>query len=428
MRILDLTSNPSAAKQLTARRLESNREIEERAREILDLVKEGGDIALIEFTRKYDSREIEIAGLRVSEKELAEARKKVGRDFLTAITLAHRNIIRFHRKQKLPSWTLKSAGMSLGQRVRPLRRVGIYVPGGKAAYPSTVLMNAIPAAIAGVPEIVMVTPCGKDGTIRPEVLVAASLCGVKEIYRIGGAQAIAALAFGTETIRPVDKITGPGNAYVAAAKKLVFGSVGIDMIAGPTEVVIVADVSANPTYVAADMIAQAEHDELASPILITTSANLIPAVEKELTGQLKDAPRREIANQALENCGALVLVPSLDDAVRLVNELAPEHLEVQIRHPKGFIAKVTNAGAIFVGKWSTEALGDYLVGTNHTLPTMSTARFSSALSVFDFLHFTNVVEVSERRFRALAPHLEVLAKAEGLYGHAASATVRRKTP
>jgi histidinol dehydrogenase len=288
-------------------------------------------------------------------------------------------------------------------------------------------MNAIPAAIAGVPEIVMATPCGKDGTIRPEVLLAASLCGVKEIYRIGGAQAIAALAFGTETIRPVDKITGPGNAYVTAAKKLVYGSVGIDMIAGPTEVVIVADASANPVYIAADMIAQAEHDELASPILITTSAGLLPEVEKEIAKQLKDAPRREIANQALENCGALVLVASLEDAISLVNELAPEHLEVQVRRPQGFISKVTNAGAIFVGQWSTEALGDYLVGTNHTLPTMSTARFSSALSVFDFLHFTNVIEVSEKRFRMLSPHLEVLAKAEGLYGHAASAAVRRET-
>jgi len=364
----------------------------------------------------------------VSNRELNQARRIVDRAFVKSLNLARKNIIRYHRRQRLSSWTLQADGIRLGHRVRPLQRVGIYVPGGKAAYPSTVLMNAIPASIAGVPEIVIATPCGKDGTIRSEVLLAAQLCGVKEIYRIGGAQAIAALAFGTESIRPVDKITGPGNAYVAAAKRLVFGKVGIDMIAGPTEVVIVADDSANPTFVAADMIAQAEHDELASPILITTDANLIQAVDKELKAQLENAPRREIAGKAIENCGALVLVPSLDEAVRLVNELAPEHLEVQIRRPSRLVARVKNAGSIFVGEWSTEALGDYVVGTNHTLPTMSTARFSSALSVFDFLHFTNVIEVTEKRFRALAPHVEVLAKAEGLFGHAASVSMRRKKP
>ena len=315
--------------------------------------------------------------------------------------------------------------MRLRQRFSPLKRVGIYVPGGKAAYPSTVLMNAIPAAIAGVGEIVMATPCNAEGKILAEVLVAAGECGVKEVYRIGGAQAIGALTYGTETIEPVDKITGPGNAYVAAAKQLVFGVVGIDMIAGPTEVVVIADASATPSYIAADLIAQAEHDEQASPVCITTSAAVAEKISAEVDRQLENAPRRAIARPAFERNGVIIVVQDIATAVRIANALAPEHLEVMVKRPAEVVDAVTNAGAIFVGEWSMEALGDYMAGPNHTLPTSGTARFSSALSVWDFMKFTNIVECSKSRFLELAPHIEILAGVEGLDGHGASVRIRR---
>lgn len=316
--------------------------------------------------------------------------------------------------------------MQVLQRFSPLRRVGLYVPGGKAAYPSTVLMNAIPAAIAGVPEIVMVTPAMSDGMIRPEVLVAAHACGIQEMYRIGGAQAIAALAYGTETVRPVDKITGPGNAYVAAAKKLVFGRVGIDMIAGPTEVVIVADDTADPASIAADLIAQAEHDEDATAVCVCLSRKAVQGIEMALALQLEQAPRKAIAQRSLDRNGAVVVVETLREALDIVNAFAPEHLELLVSHPRRFARKVQHAGSIFLGGWATEALGDYLAGPNHTLPTSGTARFSSPLSVFDFMKFTNVIECSKKQFRKLSPHVEVLADTEGLHGHAESIRVRRK--
>ena len=312
--------------------------------------------------------------------------------------------------------------------MRPLRRVGIYVPGGKAAYPSTVLMNAVPARVAGVKEMVMVSPCNNEGKISPEVLVAASMCGVTEIYRIGGVQAIGALAFGTESIRRVDKITGPGNAYVAAAKQMVFGRVGIDMIAGPTEVVVVADATARPDFVAADLIAQAEHDEMASPICITTSRTLPPRVEEELARQLATAQRKTIAQRALEGQGVFIIVENMRQAVEAVDTLAPEHVEILTKDARKVAGRITNAGAIFVGNWSTEALGDYVAGPNHTLPTQGSARFSSALGVQDFMKFSNVIECTRKGFLSLAPHVEVLAAAEGLYGHAASVRVRREAP
>jgi histidinol dehydrogenase len=306
--------------------------------------------------------------------------------------------------------------------------VGIYVPGGKAAYPSTVLMNALPAAIAGVPEIVMVTPSRPDGTVSAGVLVAARECGIREIYRVGGAQAIAALAFGTATIRRVDKVTGPGNAYVAAAKRILYGRVGIDMIAGPTEVVVVADETARPEYVAADMIAQAEHDESAAAICITTSASVAQAVELAIALQLDTAARKQIAGPALEQHGAIIMVQSLKDALRVVNMLAPEHLEVMVKRPGKFADGVRAAGSIFLGDWATEALGDYVAGPNHTLPTMATARFSSALGVQDFQRYTQIINMTRKRFLKLAPHAEHLAHAEGLEGHAASVRIRRKGP
>jgi histidinol dehydrogenase len=303
--------------------------------------------------------------------------------------------------------------------------VGIYIPGGKAAYPSTVLMNAVPAAIAGVKEIVMVTPCNRDGKILPEVLVAAAECGIREVYRIGGAQAIGALAFGTESIRRVDKITGPGNAYVAAAKKMVFGTVGIDMIAGPTEVVILADETAEPAFVAADLIAQAEHDELAWPVLVTTSPRLAEQVIGEVTVRLESAERRAVAGRSLADHGVAVIVKSRSAAVELVNALAPEHLEVILRRPHDAVRMVRHAGSVFVGHWAAEALGDYIAGPNHTLPTLGTARFSSPLGVHDFVKFTNIIELSKKGMARIAPHAEALAEAEGLFGHAASVRIRR---
>jgi histidinol dehydrogenase len=286
-------------------------------------------------------------------------------------------------------------------------------------------MNAIPALIAGVPQIAMVTPPDREGKIAPAVLVAAAECGVTEIYRVGGAQSIAALAFGTETIHRVDKITGPGNAYVAAAKRLLFGQVGIDSVAGPTELIVVADSSARPDFVAADMIAQAEHDEQASAILVTSSTSLIQQVELELALQADRSPRQAIVRASLEHNGAIVLVGTMKEAAGIVNELAPEHLEVMVDNPERFADKITRAGAIFLGSWSTEAIGDYIAGPNHTLPTMGTARFSSGLSVTDFMRFSTVLDIGKKRFMKLAPHVEVLAAAEGLDGHAASVRIRK---
>ncbi len=426
MRILDCTRDPSLAGRLVSRRRKSNRAVERRTRQILESVRKGGDAALLRLVRDYDCPGIARIGLRVSPEELRAATRSVSPSFLESLRIARDNIARYHSAQRVSSWDQVRKGLRLRERISPIRRVGMYVPGGKASYPSTVLMNAIPARIAGVPEIVMVTPCSRDGSIRPEVLAAAALCGVNEIYRIGGAHAIAALTFGTQTIRAVDKITGPGNEYVAEAKKQVFGLVGIDMIAGPTELVVVADGEGRPAFIAADMIAQAEHDERASSVLITTAAGLIPRVQAELRLQLRGAPRRAIARRSLERRGALVLVRSLEQAAEIVNRVAPEHCEVLVRRPEPFVKKICNAGAVFVGEWSTEAMGDYIAGPNHTLPTQGTSRFSSALGVQDFLRASHVIEIDRRTFLRLAPHVEILAGAEGLFGHAASTRIRRQ--
>jgi histidinol dehydrogenase len=427
MRTLDCSEGLSAVESLLLRREEENGEIEQRVREILGEIRTGGDAALLRYARELDTPGLELDQIRIGGEELSRARRMVSPEFIRALRAAKRNIERYHRHQQRRSWGIRTKGVRLEQRFLPLSRVGIYVPGGTAAYPSTVLMNAIPAKIAGVPEIAMITPADRDGRVTPEVLVAAAEAGVTEIYRIGGAHGIGALAYGTGSIRAVEKITGPGNAYVATAKKLLFGRVGIDMIAGPTEVLIVADGTADPAFVAADMLAQAEHDLLASAILITTERRLIPLVADELARQLEAAPRKPIAGPALEKHGAFVLVRSLAQAADLVNRMAPEHLEVILRKPEPFLKTIRNAGAIFVGKWSTEALGDYVAGPNHTLPTMGSARFSSALSVYDFLRFTNILRVAREGFNTLAPHAEVLAEAEGLFAHAASVKIRRGT-
>lgn len=412
--------------ELARRQWETDPVIEAKVREIVERVRKEGDEALTTYTRQLDCGLIDALGLAVSQRDVDAACSKISKEFRDALKVAKRNIERFHKKQLPKSWTIKGPGRRLQQRVTPLERVGLYIPGGKAAYPSTVLMNAVPAAIAGVKEIVMVTPCSREGKISPEVLAAARECGISEIYRIGGAQAVAALAFGTESIRRVDKITGPGNAYVAAAKQMVYGAVGIDVIAGPTEVVIVADRYARPEFIAADLIAQAEHDERAVPICVTTNPELGAAVCRELDRQLESAPRRDIARRALDQHGAIIQVPTLVEAAELVNQLAPEHLEVLVKKPALFAAKIRHAGSIFLGNWSTEALGDYAAGPNHTLPTSGTARFSSPLGVLDFVKFTNLITFSSKEFNRLAGPVETLAKAEGLHGHAASVAVRRK--
>ena len=426
MRIIDARKDPRSLLQLPERVQEQRQDVEERVRAILAAVRADGDEAVTTYTRQLDCKFIDSIGLRVSDREREAAHKSVSPEFLKALRAAKRNITRYHRGQQLHTWTVRENGRKLVQRYIPLERVGIYVPGGKAAYPSTVLMNAIPASLAGVREIVMTTPCHSDGKILPEVMVAAGECGVREIYRIGGAQAIGALAYGTESIRRVDKIAGPGNAYVAAAKRLVFGTVGIDMIAGPTEVVIVADETARPVFVAADLIAQAEHDEDAWPVLITTSQRFAETVCGEVQRQLVDAPRRAVASRSLERHGIAVVVADRDAALNLANSLAPEHLEVMVRRPREFARRVRHAGSVFVGNWSAEVLGDYVAGPNHTLPTAGTARFSSPLGVHDFMKFTNIIEFTRSGMRRVARQAEILAEAEGLFGHAASVRVRRE--
>jgi histidinol dehydrogenase len=425
MRIVDYALQPEEVNARVARGRQTDPAIADQVRTILESVRTKGDAAVVEYTRTFDCPAIDQTGLRVPDSVIEGAYAATDKRFLVALRKAIRNVARYHERQIPRSWTLRRKGLKLRQRFSPLSRVGIYVPGGKAAYPSTVVMNALPAKIAGVGEIAMATPCNAQGEIRPEVLVAAKECGIREIYRIGGAQAIGALAYGTATIPAVHKITGPGNAYVAAAKQQVFGIVGIDMIAGPTEVVIIADGSANPTYIAADMIAQAEHDELASAICITTSRMIADRVSAEVDRQMIDSPRKAIVARAMENHGAVIVVDTIGTAIEIANAIAPEHLEVHVKRPAGVVRRITNAGAIFVGEWSTEALGDYMAGPNHTLPTSSTARFSSALSVFDFMKFTNIIECTEKRFLALAPHIEALAEVEGLAGHAASVSLRR---
>ena len=425
MRTLDYEKDGAAIEELVTRKQDEQGSVDAAVQGILNEVRRRGDVALIEYSSRFDGCHLTPATLRVSNEEIRAAHRQVSSAFLVALRTALRNVTAFHRRQLPKSWTLRRQGATMAQRYSPIDRVGIYVPGGKGAYLSTVVMNAVPASVAGVKRIVMVTPANAAGTIAPEVLVAAAESGVKEIYRIGGAQAIAGLAYGTETIPRVDKITGPGNAYVASAKKQVFGVVGIDMIAGPTEVVIVADDDAPVAFIAADIIAQAEHDERATALCITTSRKVSLELPGELERQLSDAPRRSIAQESLRRNGATILVRSLREAQELVNRIAPEHLEVLVRTPASFARGIRHAGSIFLGSWSMEALGDYAAGPNHTLPTSGTARFSSPLGVLDFMKFSNVIHFSRSASRRLAPVVSLLAKAEGFAGHAASAEMRR---
>jgi len=400
-------------------------EIHRRVDEIVATVRDKGDAALLDFTERFDGVSLTARELAVTRGELAAAESAVGVTTMRALRYAAERIERFHREKPPRSWRMTDAlGSRLGQEVRPLDRVAVYVPGGRAAYPSTVLMTVIPARVAGVKEIVLVSPPSADKSLPPAVLAAARVAGVTEAYRIGGAQAVAALAYGTETIRRVDKIVGPGNIYVALAKSRVFGDVGIDMIAGPSEVMVIADASADPEWVAADLLAQAEHDPMARAVLLTLSRTLVDAVAAAVERQLAVLPRREIAGAALRSQGALVLTRSLEEAVEVANLLAPEHLELQVADPDTLLAEVRNAGAVFLGRYTPEVVGDYVAGPNHVLPTGGTARFASALGTEDFVKRLSVIQYAQAGLREAGPHVAELARVEGLDGHGAAAAMR----
>jgi histidinol dehydrogenase len=403
---------------------EASADVEQAVRAIIADVAARGDAALIELTKKFDRVDLKTAGLRVPSAELDAATGVCDRDALDALTLAHGRIESYHRRQLPKDDRFTDAlGVELGHRWTAIEAVGLYVPGGTAAYPSSVLMNAVPAKVAGVPRVVMVVPA-PDGKLNPLVLAAAKLAGVDEIYRVGGAQAVAALAYGTATIAPVAKIVGPGNAYVAAAKRLVFGKVGIDMIAGPSEVLIIADRDANPDWVAADLLAQAEHDTAAQAILITDDSVLADAVEHAVEGQLKTLPRSSVAGASWRDFGAIILVGQLDQAVALTDAIAPEHLEIETHDPEPLAAKIRNAGAIFLGSHTPEAIGDYVAGSNHVLPTARSARFSSGLGVLDFMKRTSILRLDAGALGKLGPAAIALGKAEGLEAHARSVAMR----
>jgi histidinol dehydrogenase len=408
---------------LSAKR-ETAEDVVATARAIIDDVRVRGDAALLDYTKRFDRLELTAANLRLTEKDFAEAEKKVSAEARDALVFARDRIEAFHARQlpKDDRYT-DTAGVELGIRWTALEAVGLYVPGGTAAYPSSVLMNAVPARVAGVERIVMVVPT-PDGIINPLLLVAAKLAGVDEVYRIGGAQAVAALAYGTETIRPVDKVVGPGNAYVAAAKRLVFGTVGIDMIAGPSEVLVIADRDNDPDWLAADLLAQAEHDAAAQAILITDSADLASRVEEAVERQLKTLPRASTAGASWRDHGAVIIVPSLKAAIELSNRIAPEHLELAVADPEGLLPFVRNAGAVFLGRHTPEAIGDYVGGPNHVLPTARSARFSSGLSVLDFVKRTTLLKLGAEQLRALGPAAITLAEAEGLAAHGRSVSIR----
>ncbi|MBQ8341335.1 MAG: histidinol dehydrogenase [Clostridia bacterium] len=391
--------------------------------DIITNVRKNGDKALYEYCEKFDK--VKLESLAVSEVELDAAMNEVPADFLRILRVAAENIRRFHEKQKRNSFILNEQdGVVMGQKVTPVDRAGLYVPGGTAAYPSTVLMDAIPAKIAGVPQVVMVSPPGKDGKIPAVILAAARIAGVDQIFKLGGAQAIAALAYGTESVPKVDKIVGPGNAFVAEAKKQVFGTVSIDMIAGPSEILVIADATANPRHVAADLLSQAEHDKLASAVLVTDSMELAKAVQAEIEVQLSALEREEIARASIDNNGKIIVAPDLQKGIEISNEIAPEHLELCVDNPFDYLDKIRHAGSIFMGKNCPEALGDYLAGPNHTLPTSGTAKFSSPLSVDDFVKKTQYTYFTRDALKAVAEDVAYFARKEGLTAHAKSAVVR----
>lgn len=409
---------------ILARKYSETADVSEVVKKIIERVQQDGDQALYQLIKEIDH--VTLDTLAVSESEIEAALKGVSPELLKVMEQAKENILSFHQKQVRQGFvSTEPNGVVMGQRIIPLARVGVYVPGGTAAYPSTVLMDVLPAKIAGVKKIVMMTPTDSEGNVPAAILAAASIAGVDEIYKVGGAHGVAALAYGTETIPKVDKIVGPGNIYVATAKRMVYGEVDIDMIAGPSDVLIVADHSANPHWIAADLLAQAEHDTLAQAILVTTEETLIEKVQSELEQQLAVLPRKEIAGAAIENTGKIILVKDLEEAISIANQIAPEHLELSVSEPFALLGKVENAGSVFLGHHTPEVLGDYFAGPNHTLPTEGTARFYSPLSVDDFIKKSSYLYYTEEAMKEAASVVELFAETENLIGHARSMKVRR---
>ena len=422
---LDESTKKNLLEDLLKRSPNSYGSYEASVQAILDTVKEKRDAALFEYTEKFDKAVINAQNIQVTEEEIKEAYECVDEELLRIIRKALKNIESYHAKQMQYSWfDSKPDGTILGQKVTALQRVGVYVPGGKAVYPSSVLMNIMPAKVAGVEEIIMVTPPGKDGKVNPTTLVAAKEAGATAVYKVGGAQAIAALAYGTESIPKVDKIVGPGNIYVALAKKAVYGHVSIDSIAGPSEILVLADETANPRYVAADLLSQAEHDELASAILVTTSSELAEKVSAETDKFIQELSRGEIIQKSLDNYGHILVADTLEDAIDAANEIASEHLEIMTTNPFDVMTKIRNAGAIFIGEYSSEPLGDYFAGPNHILPTNGTAKFFSPLSVDDFLKKSSIISYSRNALGEIHEDIEKFAEAEQLTAHANSIKVR----
>lgn len=427
MRILNLTqeSKSTLLEKLLKRSPNNYDGYQDTVNEILQEVKQKGDDAVFAYTKKFDHADINADNIRVTEEEIKEAYELAGTQLIEVMKKSLHNIREFHEKQVRNSWFhTREDGVILGQRITPLDSVGVYVPGGKAAYPSSVLMNIVPAHTAGVRRIVMMTPPGADGKVNPATLAAADLAGVSEIYKTGGAQAIAALAYGTESIRKVDKIVGPGNIFVALAKKAVYGHVSIDSIAGPSEILVLADETANPRYVAADLLSQAEHDELASAILVTTSRELAEQVEKQVTAFTASLSRKKIIEKSLENYGYILVADSMQDAIEAVNEIASEHLEILTANPFDTMTRIRNAGAIFLGEYSSEPLGDYFAGPNHVLPTNGTAKFFSPLSVDDFIKKSSVISYSREALDEVHEDIIRFAKSEHFTAHANSIAVR----
>lgn len=427
MRIINLNedSKNTLLEQLIKRSPQSYGQYEQTVNEIIENVKANRDKALFDYTMKFDQCTITAETIQVTREEIEEAYTKVNPDLVEVMKKSAANITKFHQKQLHNSWIApEEDGTILGQKILPIEISGVYVPGGKAAYPSSVLMNVLPAKVAGVKRIIMTTPPGKDGKVNPGTLVAADIAGVNEIYKVGGAQAIAAMAFGTESIPKVDKITGPGNIFVALAKKACFGFVSIDSIAGPSEILVLADETANPRYVAADLLSQAEHDELASAILITTSRELAEKVSVEVENFTKELSREQIIRSSLDNYGNIFVAETMDEAIAAANEIASEHLEILTVNPFETMTKIKNAGAIFLGEYSSEPLGDYFAGPNHILPTNGTAKFFSPLNVDDFMKKTSIISYSRDALKKVHKDIELFAKEEGLTAHANSIKVR----
>ena len=427
MRIVKLTeeSKKDILKNMLRRSPDNYGPYEATVKEIVENVHQNKDAALFEYTHKFDKADINASNVKVTDEEIEEAYNKVDKNLLEVIRKSIRNIREYHELQKRNIWiTTKENGIMLGQKITALQSVGVYVPGGKAAYPSTVLMNVVPAHVAGVENIIMTTPCNEEGKVYPTTLVAAKEAGATAIYKAGGAQAIAALAFGTESIPKVDKIVGPGNIFVALAKRLVYGHVSIDSIAGPSEILVLSDGSGNPKYIAADLLSQAEHDELASAILITTDADFAEKVSEWTDVFTEKLSRKDIIRKSLDNFGYILLVDNLDEGIAVTNEIAPEHLEIMTKNPYDTMTKVRNAGAIFLGEYSSEPLGDYFAGPNHVLPTNGTARFFSPLGVDDFIKKSSIISYSESALRDVYKDVVTFAEAEYLTAHANSMKVR----